>query len=239
MLRTIRRVDWLQLLFVQNRWLAVLAAVSLSILVGLAGGWLVAAAGPFMTAALVVGVAGGLWMLRDIEVGYWALVAVICLLPFGKLPFDVGFKPSFLDVVVGVLFVIWVMELMLGPSRERHRHLDAVTYGGRRPVTTQFIGTRLGLPVFIFSVLAVVAFVAGLAHAPLTQQVARHFAEVILGILLFFVVGFAFCVNGKHVAGQVCSECHLPARLRQNTVLRNSNYERFDGPSTQLLDDTI
>ena len=57
MLRTIRRVDWLQLLFVQNRWLAVLAAVSLSILVGLAGGWLVAAAGPFMTAALVVGVA--------------------------------------------------------------------------------------------------------------------------------------------------------------------------------------
>jgi O-antigen ligase len=188
MLRTIRRIDWLQLLFVQNRWLAVLAALALSILVGLAGGWLVAAAGPFMTAALVVSVTGGLWMLRDIEVGYWALVAVICLLPFGKLPFDIGFKPSFLDIVVGTLFVIWVMELMLGPSRDRHGNPAATTSGDGQSVTTQFIGTRLGLPVFIFTVLAVVAFVAGLAHAPLTQQVARHFAEVILGILLFFVV---------------------------------------------------
>jgi O-antigen ligase len=52
----------------------------------------------------------------------------------------------------------------------------------------QFIGTRLGLPIFLFMLLAVLAFVAGLAHAPLTQLVARHFAEVMLGIFLFFIV---------------------------------------------------
>lgn len=195
MLRTIRRINWLQLLFVRHRWLATLSALALCMLAGLAGGWLVATAGPLKTAGLVVGVAGGLWMLKDIQVGYWALVAVICLLPFGKLPFSIGFKPSFLDLVMGVLFVVWLVELMLGQS----------TSSGRRPSTNtpsasgraggshlgargQFIGTRLGLPVFAFMLLAVMAFVAGLAHAPLTQLVARHFAEVILSILLFFVV---------------------------------------------------
>jgi hypothetical protein len=181
MLRTVRRVDWLDLLFVRYNWLATLAALALCVLVGLLGGWLVATAGVFITAALVVGVAGGLWMLRDIEIGYWALIAVICLLPFGKLPFDIGFKPSFLDVVMGTLFLVWVVELMLGPSKDQRTSLEERT-------GSEFIGTRLGLPIFAFMVLAVVAFVAGLAHAPLTQQVARHFVEVILGILLFYIV---------------------------------------------------
>jgi O-antigen ligase len=184
MLRTIRRVDWLQLLFVRHRWLATLSALALCVLAGLAGGWLVATAGPFITAGLVVGVAGGLWMLRDIEVGYGALVAVVCLLPFGKLPVSIGFKPSFLDLVMGVLFAVWLVELMLGPSRGRERKLNGPQFGGGG----QFAGTRLGLPIFVFMSLAVMTFVAGLAHAPLTQLVARQFGEVILSILLFFVV---------------------------------------------------
>jgi O-antigen ligase len=187
MLQTIRRVDWLQLLFVRYRWLAVMAALVLCVLAGLSGGWLVATAGPFVTAGLVIGVSGGLWMLRNIEVGYWALVAIVCLFPFGKLPFDVGFKPSFLDLVLGVLFVVWLVELMLGSSRSRDAWpglSNGLEAGGRQ----QFIGTRLGLPVLVFMLLAIVAFVAGLAHAPLTQQVARQFAEVILSILLFYIV---------------------------------------------------
>jgi len=184
MLRTIRQIDWLQLLFVRHRWLAALAALVLCVLVGLAGGWLVATAGPFVTAGLVVAVAGGLWMLRNIEVGYWALVAVVCLLPFGKLPFDIGFKPSFLDVVIGVLFVVWVLELALGPSRTRREGWAESQPDGRG----QFVATRLGLPVFVFLLLAVLSFVAGLAHAPLTQLLVRHFAEVMLSILLYFVV---------------------------------------------------
>jgi len=192
MFRTIRRIDWLGLLFARSNWLSMLSALALCILVGLLGGWLVATAGPFITAALVVGVTGGLWMLRDIEVGYWALVAVICLLPFGKLPFDIGFKPSFLDLVMGTLFVVWLVEMMLGSSRDQMRDLSRLPTG--KPQTSsqidasQFIGTWLGLPVFIFMLLAIMAFVAGLAHAPLTTLVARHFAEVILSILLFYIV---------------------------------------------------
>jgi O-antigen ligase len=189
MIRTIRHTDWLQLLFVRFRWLATFAALVLCVLVGLAGGWLVATAGPFITAGLVVGVSGGLWMLRDIQVGYWALVAVICLLPFGKLPFDIGFKPSFLDLVMGVLFVVWLVELMLGPTGRKRGSMEHSSSSSLEVVNRpQFVGTRLGLPVLVFMLLAVMAFVAGLAHAPLTQLVARHFAEVILSILLFYIV---------------------------------------------------
>ena len=131
MLHTVRRIDWLQLFFVRYRWLTALAALMLCVTFGLAGGWVVATAGPFITAGLVVGVSGGLWMLRDIEVGYWALVAVVCLLPFGKLPFDIGFKPSFLDLVIGTLFLVWLVEIMLGPSQGRQRGLARGSSGRR------------------------------------------------------------------------------------------------------------
>lgn len=192
MMQAIRRIDWLQLIFVRFDWLRAFAALVLCVLIGLAGGWLVAAAGPLITAGLVVGVAGGLWMLRDIEVGYWALVAIICLLPFGKLPFDIGLKPSFLDLVMGVLFVVWLAKLMISPSKGGLEDLQPSSAGERHlsedPRRSQFIATRLGLPVFVFMSLAVMTFVAGLAHAPLTRLVARHFAEVVLSILLFFIV---------------------------------------------------
>ena len=176
MLRILWRMDWLQLLFVRHRWLAILSTLALCVLAGLAGGWLVTSTGPLITAGLVAGAVGGLWMLRNIEVGYWALVAVICLLPFGKVPFNIGFKPSFLDLVMGGIFVVWLVELMRGPGH------------GLATRSPQFIGTRLGLPIFAFLLLAMMTFVTGLAHAPLTQQVLRRFAEVMLSIVLFYIV---------------------------------------------------
>ncbi len=185
MFRTIRRIGWLQFLFMHHRWLATLSALALCILLGLLGGWLVSTAGPLITAGLVVGVVSGLWILQDIEVGYWALVAVICLLPFGKLPFSIGFKPSFLDVVMGGLFVVWLLQAMLNAPSERPQHAPLSRPGAPRSL---FLDTRLGLPVLVFMLFAIVAFVAGLAHAPLTQLVARHFAEVMLSISLFYIV---------------------------------------------------
>jgi O-antigen ligase len=53
------------------------------------------------------------------------------------------------------------------------------------------------LPVLIFMLLALVTFVAGLAHAPLTQLVLRHFAEVILSILLFYIVVNTVLTHGQ------------------------------------------
>jgi hypothetical protein len=41
--------------------------------------------------------------------------------------------------------------------------------------------------VIIFVLLAIVSFISGLSHAPLTANVIRHFGEILLSILLFLV----------------------------------------------------
>ena len=51
-----------------------------------------------------------------------------------------------------------------------------------------FINTPLTLPVLGFLAIALATFIAGLGNAPPTQTVLRHFAEVILSILLFFLI---------------------------------------------------
>ena len=145
--------------------LALLLALAISLMAGLA----VAALGGVYSLGLLAGLAFGAWALRDIDVSYLALIAVICLLPFGALPINVGFKPTFLDLIVGMLLFVWLMQRVTGRLGK-------------------FSATPVGLPVLIFLALALASFVAGLGHAPLTQTVARHFAEVLLSIILFFMV---------------------------------------------------
>ena len=146
-------------------WGAVLLAVVFSLL----GGLIVALLGGVYSLALFGGLAFALWMLRDIDVGFIALIAFVCLLPFGALPVNIGFKPTFLDLVIGVLFLVWLFRRVTGRQ-------------GR------FIAASVGVPLLVFMALALASFVAGLGHAPLTSNVARHFAEVLLSITLVFMV---------------------------------------------------
>lgn len=161
--------DWLHLLFASRyRWLALLATLALAVLLGLAGGWIVATAGVLITAALVIGLAAGLWALRDMEAGFAGAFAIICLLPFGAVPVPFSPKPTFLDLAVGALFFVWLVRIAVGYQRD-------------------FIATPLGLPVLIFFLLAIVTFLVGLGHAPLDNMTARRFVELLASILLFFL----------------------------------------------------
>lgn len=162
--------DWLYRIFAsRHRWLSALAALVLTAGVAIGGGFLLAEGGPLWTAAGVVGLAIALWMLRDVEVAYAVVIAVVCVLPFASFPFEIGFTPTFLDAALGGLFVVWMFQLM----------------AETRP---QLRATNLGGPVLVFLLLALAAFVLGLGHAPLTSYVVRHFAEILLSVLLFFLV---------------------------------------------------
>jgi len=151
------------------RWLSALATLALCAALAAGVGYLLAEFGVLIAGAGLAAVLLGLWMLRDIEVAYWAVVGVVCLLPFASFPFDVGFTPTFLDAALGALFLVWVLQIATGLQRE-------------------FVGTSLGLPVAIFMLLAVGSFVFGLSHAPLTSYVLRHFAEIMLSVGLFFLI---------------------------------------------------
>jgi O-antigen ligase len=160
---------WTDVFVSGRRWRATLAIIALSVLIALGGGFLVALLGGPIALGAILGLAVLVMILRRIEIGYAALIAVICLLPFAAVPVNFGFKPTFLDLVLIALFGVWLLERATGKL------------GG-------FVNTPLTLPVLAFLAMALATFIAGLANAPLTQTVARHFAEVILSLLLFFLI---------------------------------------------------
>lgn len=162
--------DWLYRIFASRyRWLSALAALVMCAILALAAGYLLAAFGPLIAGAGLLALFVGLWMLRDIEVAYWGVIGVVCLLPFASFPFHIGFTPTLLDAALGVLFLVWVLQLATGAQQT-------------------FISTSLALPIAVFILLATGAFIVGLAHAPLTPYLLRHFAEVMLSVALFYLV---------------------------------------------------
>ena len=146
-----------------------LATLILCAALALGVGYLLAEFGPLIAGLGLAGLFFGLWMLRDIEVAYWGVIGVVCLLPFASFPFSIGFTPTLLDAAMGALLLIWALQLATGVRQE-------------------FVATPLGLPVGVFMLLAAGSFIFGLSHAPATSYVLRHFGEVMLSVALFFLV---------------------------------------------------
>ncbi len=155
--------------FTENRTRAWITVIVLGIVLALAGGAVIAYGSPAIAFAIVLAVVAGAIVLSNIDFGLYAVIAIAVLLPFGALPLNIGFNPTFLDLALLAAFGMWLLR---GLTRQ----------GG------EFVATPLGLPIVVFLVLAVFSFIAGLAYAPITQDVLRHFAEVLISIALFFVV---------------------------------------------------
>ncbi len=149
--------------------LALGTAIGVAALVGLVTGALFGLLGPVLALGAVGGLVVGLLMLRSIRWGLFALIGLICLLPYGAIPIDVGFRPTFIDVVLLGLFGVWFMQLVTRTQRT-------------------FQVSALGVPILAFLLWALITFIAGLAHAPLSATVLRRFAEVLLSVSLFFVI---------------------------------------------------
>jgi O-antigen ligase len=152
-----------------NRRFTLAAVGALCVAAGLLAGAYVAVLSPVYAIAGALALAGGLLMLRDTQWSFAALIGIICLLPFGALPFKVGFTPTFLDIALLALYFVWLARIAAGKA-------------------PRLVGSPLGLLVAVFLLLACASFVAGLGHANLDQYVVRHFAEILLSICLFFVV---------------------------------------------------
>ncbi len=156
------------LLFRGDRRLATLALVAVCVGAGLLVGAYVAVLSPLLAVIAAAAVTVGLLMLRSTQWGFFALIAVVCLLPFGALPIQIGFRPTFLDVVLLALLFVWASSLVAGRRNE-------------------FSATPVGWPILLFMALACASFVAGLTHSRPTAYVMRHFAEILIAMGLFFV----------------------------------------------------
>lgn len=132
-------------------------------------GLVLAFAGPLAAAALLLAGVAALIVLRDMEIGLWSVVAVVCLLPFATLPIDIGLTPTFLDVAIGATVGVWLLRLATGQQRD-------------------IIVTPVALPLLIFILVAIFSFIFGLTNGPLTPTLLRKFAELLLSLGFVFVV---------------------------------------------------
>lgn len=133
------------------------------------GGLVLAFGGPLVALALVIAVVAGSVVLRDINIGFWGIIAVICLLPFATLPVDIGLTPTFLDLALAAFVGVWLLRLVTGRQR-------------------RIITSPVTLPLLIFLIVAVFAFIFGLQNGPFTPTLARKFAELLLSIGLVIVI---------------------------------------------------
>lgn len=141
--------------------LMALTAVSVGALVGYAG--------PLIAVGVLLALAAGLWALTNLEIGLVSVIAVITLLPFAALPVKIVFTPTLLDLAMLAVVFVYAMQWMLGQ---------------RRAVTL----TPAHAPIVLFMGLAVVSFVAGKDNGPLTTNLIRQFAELLLSIAFSFVI---------------------------------------------------
>jgi O-antigen ligase len=139
------------------------------------GGLVLAFGGPLAGAALFAALIVGLVVLRDIEIGFWGVILVVCLLPFATLPIDIGLTPTFLDMALGAVFAIWALGLVTGRQRT-------------------VVTSPLTIPLGIFILVAVFAFIFGLGNGPLTPTLLRKFAELILS-LSFVLIIIDYCTT--------------------------------------------
>ena len=168
-IRAFSRAFWQEYLFHPQRWVRLLALGTVCIATALLIGAITGLLGALLGSAALIGLVLIYAALRHLQVGFWALVGIIFLLPFAAFPIDIGFSPTFLDLALVGVYFVWISRIV---AHQEER----------------FIAPSPSLGVFAFAMMAIVSFVAGLGHAPLTANILRRFFEVVLGISFFFVV---------------------------------------------------
>jgi len=149
--------------------LAMAGVIFVVVSAGVLAGALVGGLGPIIAVGVVGALVVTALMLRSTQAGLVTLVALIALLPYGALPFKIGFRPTFIDLALAALFAVWLLRLITG---QQHT-FTASPLGG-------LVSAFLGWLLFIF--------VFGLRYGGLNVTVARNFAEILLAVSLFFLV---------------------------------------------------
>lgn len=145
-----------------------LLGVLLLLAAGLLLGGAAALISPIYIVAGLFGLAGLFVLLSSVRAGLAAIILIATLLPFAALPVNIGFYPTFLDIAIGVLLILWFLRLLARPDE-------------------RLIGSPVNVPLLIFIALACVSFVLGTAYS-MSRDMIRHFGEIVLALIVYFAV---------------------------------------------------
>lgn len=159
----------------QNRLMQLdrrLYAALIGLVIGIVGGGvglLLALFGPVVTIGAIMGVLGGLYILTDIRIALYGIIALLFLVPFGTLPFKIGLTPTLLDVAIGAFLLVYLFQWMTGK-----RHSMQLT-----PVHVL---------ITLYVMWLIFAFALGMQYGMPTATRLRQFAGTILSISMVYVL---------------------------------------------------
>lgn len=166
--------DRLSALFSRSPVIAALIAV----LVGLAGGAVVAF-GPFWLGFVaLVALAGVYALLVDTRVGLAAVIGIATVLPFGTLPFRAVVTPTLLTLALVALMGVWIVRLLVG--REE-----------------RLVVTPIGLGLIGFLGITFFALLLGSNASP-ESSLLHNYVKFLSAALFFFSV--VNCVRDRETA---------------------------------------
>lgn len=138
-------------------------------MIGALIGLMLALIGPIYTGILLIALAVGIWVIAGLENALWSMIAIVMLLPYATLPFKVVITPSFLDLAMGAVFFLYLMQWMTGERR-------------------RLAATPIHPLIILFMLLTIFSFIAGMRHAGLTSNGIRKFAEMLLSMGLALIL---------------------------------------------------
>ncbi|MBN1564728.1 MAG: O-antigen ligase family protein, partial [Anaerolineae bacterium] len=148
------------------------SAALTGIAIGVSGGilaLLIVLVGPVLAFGFMLGLGVALYVLTDLHGGLYMTIAVIALLPFAQVPFEMSPRPTLLDGAMGGFLIVYLFQWMTG--QRRLFRSTPVT-----PIVLTFTG-------FMFF-----AYLMGLRHAAIDMRTLRTIAEMLISLLLIPVL---------------------------------------------------
>ncbi len=177
--------------------LFLLAAVTLGIVVG----WGAVSLSPITSIFLLAGLVGSIAVAFSPGIAVIGLMAIVWLIPFGTLPFRVGFRFTFLDLATGALLLLFAWQVCTHRLRLPPRTvivavtlyaiflLVAAGNGLRFGMTEDAItySIKLASSAFLFVMLATWLHTPSAIRRAATWILVFAAGEALIGVALYFL----------------------------------------------------
>ena len=147
-------------------------AVGVGLTIGILGtsiGLMIALLGPWLTIAAIVGVLAGLYVITDVNVALYTIIATLILVPFGTFPVKIAITPTLLDLAMGGFLLVYLFQWMTGRRQ-------------------QFRLTPIHVLIAFYMMWLILTFALGLRYAMPTSANIRQFSETLLSIGMVFIL---------------------------------------------------